>query len=282
MKTFVKAALLAATALWSTSCTRAAPDAGEEGVLISKPWFFGHGGVQSEPVKTGLSFVSWTTSVVYVNVMPQMVREHFDDLMSKDGVPLSFDAYVKLQVTDSVALVQKYSGGLADMSDEHHQNAQLPAWYAQNLQGPIRNIVRDAVKQYGMNEVAITYVANLEIEKQVQQGIEQVITRTGVPVRLVDFTLGKANPPDSVLNQRVQTAREQQRQITEQQTQLAEQARKGAETARAEADNAYRQSMGLSPEQFVHLQQIQMQRDVCLKNPCTFVAGNALPIINSK
>jgi regulator of protease activity HflC (stomatin/prohibitin superfamily) len=132
-----------------------------------------------------------------------------------------------------------------------------------------------------MNDVAITYVANVAIEKQVQQGIEQVLARTGVPVKLVDFTLGKANPPDSVLNQRVQTAKEQQRQITEQQTQLAEQARKGAETARAEADNAYRQSMGLSPEQFVQLQQIQMQRDVCLHTQCTFVAGNALPIINA-
>ena len=236
----------------------------------------------SEPVKTGLSFVAWTTNVVYINVMPQMIKEHFDDLMSKDGVPLSFDAYVKLQVIDSVGLVQKFSGGMYDVEDEHLKAARLPAWYAQNLQGPVRNIVRDAVKQYGMNEVAITYVANQAIEKQVQQGIERVIARTGVPVKLVDFTLGKANPPDSVLNQRVQTAKEQQRQITEQQTQLAEQARKGAETARAEADNAYRQSMGLSPEQFVQLQQIQMQREVCLHTQCTFVAGNALPIINSK
>lgn len=278
----IRAGLIVALALSAAGCTRAAPDAGQEGVLIRKPWFFGHGGVGGEPVKTGLTFVAWTTSVVYVNVMPQMIKEHFDDLMSKDGVPLSFDAYVKLQVTDSVGLVQKYSGGLDDVEDEHRKGAKLSAWYAQNLQGPIRNIVRDAVKQYGMNEVAITYVANMAIEKQVQQGIEQVIIRTGVPVKLVDFTLGKANPPDSVLNQRVQTAKEQQRQITEQQTQLAEQARKGAETARAEADNAYRQSIGLTPEQFVQLQQIQMQREVCLHTQCTFVAGNALPIIGPK
>ena len=277
----IKTALIIALSLLAAGCNRAAPDAGQEGVLIHKPWFFGHGGVSAEPVKTGLSFVAWTTSVVYVNVMPQMIKEHFDDLMSKDGVPLSFDAYVKLQVTDSVALVQKYSGAMDDVGDEHRNNARISAWYAQNLQGPIRNIVRDAVKQYGMNDVAITYVANVAIEKQVQQGIEKVIARTGVPVKLVDFTLGKANPPDSVLNQRVQTAKEQQRQITEQQTQLAEQARKGAETARAEADNAYRQSMGLSPEQFVQLQQIQMQREVCLHTQCTFVAGNALPIINT-
>src|SRR5215469_12885922 len=124
MKLFARAALIAVVAFQAASCTRAAPDAGEEGVLISKPWFFGHGGVESEPVKTGLSFVAWTTGVVYVNVMPQMVKEHFDDLMSKDGVPLSFDAYVKLQVTDSVVLVEKYSGALANVADEHRPNAR--------------------------------------------------------------------------------------------------------------------------------------------------------------
>jgi regulator of protease activity HflC (stomatin/prohibitin superfamily) len=276
-----KFAVIAALVLLG-GCTRAAPDAGEEGVLISKPWLFGHGGVNQEPVKTGLTFVAWTTSVVYVNVMPTMVKERFDDIMSKDGVPLSFDAYVKLQVNNSVGLVQNYSGALGSLDDEHNKGAQLPAWYVQNLQGPVRNIVRDAVKQYGMNDVAITYSANVAVERQVQQGIQAVIARTGVPVKLVDFTLGKANPPDSVLTQRVQTAKEQQRQITEQQTQLAGQARKGAETARAEADNAYRQSMGLSPEQFVQLQQIQMQREVCTHTQCTFIAGNAVPIVSPK
>lgn len=281
MKKFALIAVTMSCAMTS-GCGRAAPDAGEEAVLISKPWFFGHGGVESEPVKTGLTFMSFTTSAVYVNMMPQMIKEHFEDIMSKDGVPLSFDAYVKLQVVDSVTLVQKYSGAMSAVEDEHIRGSLLPAWYAQNLQGPVRNIIRDAVKQYGMNEIAITYSANLAIERQVQDGINAVIARTGVPVKLVDFTLGKANPPDSVMNQRVQTAREQQRQITEQQTQLAEQARKGAEAARADADNAYRQSIGLSPEQFIQLQQIQMQREVCARNNCTFIAGNAVPIVNAK
>jgi hypothetical protein len=40
--------------------------------------------------------------------------------------------------------------------------------------------------------------------------------------------------------------------------------------------------MGLSPEQFVQLQQIQMQREVCTHTQCTFIAGNAVPIVNPK
>src|ERR1700759_72404 len=114
-KVTLAAAAIAALAVAALAgCGRAAPDAGEEAVLIRKPWVFGHGGVDPTPVKTGLTFTAFTTSAVYINVMPQMVKEHFADLMSKDGVPLSFDTYVKLQVTDSVALVEKYSGAQND------------------------------------------------------------------------------------------------------------------------------------------------------------------------
>ena len=39
-----------------SSCHKVAPNAGEEAVLIEKPWFFGHGGVVDEPVSTGLTW----------------------------------------------------------------------------------------------------------------------------------------------------------------------------------------------------------------------------------
>jgi hypothetical protein len=35
-----------------TSCHGVRPEAGEESVLIYKPWFFGHGGVDMDPVQT--------------------------------------------------------------------------------------------------------------------------------------------------------------------------------------------------------------------------------------
>ena len=44
-----------------TGCSVYAPDAGHEVVLVDKPWFFGHGGVESEPVKTGRSWAALTT-----------------------------------------------------------------------------------------------------------------------------------------------------------------------------------------------------------------------------
>lgn len=263
-----------------TACGRAAPNAGEEGVLVQHPWVFGHGGVVQEPVKTGLTYTAITTSTIYVNIQPMTVKEHFDDIMSSDGVPLSFDVYLKLQVTSSVKLVQDFGGGYGPVRDEH-TGFDVPYWYSANLQGPIRKMIRDEVKRYGLNEIAINYTAEDKVEALEKRVIRNYLVSSNVPVVLLDFNMGKANPPDAIRDQRVKTAAEQQRQITERQTQQAEEARKGAEIARADADKAYRDNLGLSPEQFIQLQQIQMQREVCGKerSNCTFVSPGTSAIV---
>ena len=105
----MRMSLLACVAVvFVSACTAAAPDPGQEAVLVRKPWVFGHGGVEATPVKTGRSWVALTTQVWYVNTVPMLFTEHFDDLMSLDGVPLDFDASLRVQVTDSVALVDKF------------------------------------------------------------------------------------------------------------------------------------------------------------------------------
>ncbi len=248
----------------------AKPDAGQEVVLIKKPFLFGHGGVESEPIKTGRSWAFVTTKMVYVSVLPQLFEVHFDDLMSSDGVPLDFDAVLRLQVTDSVLLVEKFG----------------EKWYHNNVENELRNYVRQAVRKHGLNETAISTKAVEEIDTEVTAAMIEYLRETQIPIRLLAFTVGRANPPDSVKDQRIATATEQQRLQTELQRKLAEDNRKAAEQARAVADNAYRQEMQLSPEQFValeaikvSLEQIKMQREVCVKGGCVFIAGDARPMI---
>jgi len=93
----------------------------------------------------------------------------------------------------------------------------------------------------------------------------------------------EANPPDSVKNQRVETATHEQRINTEKQRKLAEDQRMLAEQSRAAADNAYREAMHLSPEQFIQLETIKMQEQVCGANgkgTCTFIQNGAVPVYN--
>lgn len=249
--------ILFALCVLSFGCQMATPDAGHEAVLVAKPWVFGHGGVFDDPVTTGSSFVAMTTNVIYVSLLPQQFEEHFDDLMSSDGVPLDFDAVIRLQVTDSVGIIKNFG----------------PDWYGVNVKSEFRNRVRQAVRVHGMNETAISTTAIDEIDSQVSEAMELYILESALPLKLIQVTVGKANPPDSIETQRIETATQQQRQLTEEQRKLAEDSRLQAEQSRAAADNAYRNEMNLSPAQFLQLENIKMLRDVCGRTPCTFLIG---------
>lgn len=253
----------------TAGCTVVSPDAGQQAVLIDKPWLFGHGGVQDQPVLPGLTYTWFSTQKIYVNMFPQQYDGNFSDLMSSDGVPLDFHAVIRLQVTNPVALVRDFGQD----------------WYKNNVEQEFFNRVRSAVKKHGMNETAIQTTAIDEIDTEVTHAMSEYIRINKLPIRLVKITVGKANPPDAVRNQRVETAQQEQRVLTEQKRDLAEQSRKAAERSRAEADNAYRNAMNLSPAQFVEMERIKMQNAVCAgkDSHCTFIIGSRVdPVVNVK
>ena len=185
--------------------------------------------------------------------------------MSADAVPLDFDSIIRLQVTDSVKLI-KFFG---------------PKWYENNIEKEFSNRVRQAVRKHGMNETAINTSAIQAIDDEVSGEMDKYLKSAGLPLKLMQVTVGRANPPDAIKHQRVETAAQQQRVITEQERKKAEDARKEAEISRAVADNAYRNSIGLSTEQFILLKSIEMQRSVCTGTNCTFIIGQqgVLPTI---
>lgn len=276
MKSYLKLALLASLAIPLAACGRASPDAGQAAVLTAKPWFFGHGGVDPDPVTTGSAFTALTTSATYVNIQPQAIGIQYDNMMSSDGIPLSFEATGTFQVTDPVSLVKNFSGGLEDVN-------KVPAWYVNNIENVENSLVREAFRSQTMKALAIETSGTTAVEADVKTKLEAYITTHNIPVKLLNFTLGRVNPPEDIKRQRVQTAEEQQRQQTEIQTKIAEDNRKDAETSRASADNAYRQSLGLSPEQFVELQRIDAIKSSCAsKVKCTFIVGNGTALVNSK
>ena len=257
-------------ALTTTGCTLVNPDVGHEAVLVQKPWIFGHGGVDPVPVRTGLTFAALSTSAIDVNMQPVQYEQKFVDLMSSDGVPLDFDTTIALQVTDSVDLIKRFG----------------PNWYENNVEREFANTVRQAVRTHGMNEMAISTTAIDDVDAQVGNHLSEYLKQINMPVRLIRVTVGRANPPDSVKNQRVETAQQEQRVQTEQQTKLAEDARRAAEQSRAEADNAYRNALGLNPEQFIELQRINMQLKVCGTGGghCTFIVNGSKsqPILDAR
>lgn len=258
-----------------TACGTVEPDAGHEAVLVRKPFFVGSGGVDSTPVKTGLKYVAVTTTGIDVNMQPLRIDAEFTDLMTLDGVPIDFHAVISLQITDSVKIVRDFG---ADMTED-----RIPGFWVRNLDQPFRTAVRDSVKAHGMNEMAIQATAAEAVDKAVTEHLLAIVKEAGVPIKILDVSLGRANPPDAILHQRVETAAQEQRINTEKQKKLAEDQRKMAEESRAAADQSYNLKMGLNTEQYVALQAIQMQREACTKGGCTFIFGaNSVPLINVK
>ena len=247
-------------------CRSYAPNAGHEIVLVKKPIFFGHGGVDPEPVRTGRTYAAISTDGVDVYMQPQKYETELPDTMTRDGVPITFHAIMVLRVTDSVVLIKTFG----------------PEWYANNMEEPFKTMVRQAVRKRGMNETAISTTALDDIDNEIHDQLLLFIKQKALPIELVTMTVGKANPPDSVKTQRIATATQEQRIQTEQQTKLAEDQRAAAETSRAKADNAYREALGLTPQQFIQLEMVKMQRDVCGeqgKATCTFIqSGSAQPV----
>lgn len=242
----------------------AAPTAGQEAVLIYRPILYGKEGVDPTPIKTGRAFVAWTTQVQYVDMFPQQFPIHVDDFMSKDGVPLDFDAVIRLQVTDSVRLIREF--GID--------------WYKTNVRAEFLNRMRQAVRKHGMNEVAIETTAIDDIDREVSEAMEDYLKSANIPVRLIQVTVGKANPPDAIKTQRIETATQQQAILTQQQRKKAEDERLAAEQSRANADRVYQLEMKLSTDQFVMLEWFKTFREVCHGAKCTIVTnGGVTPVI---
>jgi len=259
---------LVIASLAATGCSFKEANAGHEVVLIEKPWIFGHGGVDPEPVKAGRTITAVTTDGVDVSMQPIKFETELPDTMTADGVPITFHAIMVVQVTDSVTLIKNFG---AD-------------WYKNNLEEQFKTMVRQAVRKRGMNETAISTTALDSIDAEIRDDLIAFFKDKNLPVKLITMTVGKANPPDAIKNQRIETAAQEQRIQTEKQTKLAEDQRRAAEQSRADADNAYRESMHLSPEQFIQLKAIEMQARVCGpegKASCTFIQnGGATPVYN--
>jgi regulator of protease activity HflC (stomatin/prohibitin superfamily) len=259
--------LLIALATLAAGCSSFAPDPGHEIVLVKKPMLIGHGGVDPEPVKTGRSFGAPTTQGIDVYMQPQKLEVELPDTMTSDGVPITFHAIIVIQVMDSVGLIKNFGEN----------------WYANNMQEPFKTMVRQAVRKRGMNETAISTKALDDIDAEIKETLTAFIADKKLPVQLVTMTVGRANPPDSIKNQRIETATQEQRIQTEKQFKLAEDQRMQAEQSRANADNAYREAMHLSPEQFIQLETIKMQNRVCGpdgKANCTFIQNGTMPVYN--
>ncbi|WP_425478733.1 SPFH domain-containing protein [Dyella terrae] len=248
MKHVTKVALAAAVCLGLTGCHFISVDPGTETVLVDKPFIFGHGGVQPTAVTPGRVMAWASTTGISIVMTPQTVHVAFDDFSSKDNILLDFDTAIQYRVTDSVKLVQNYGA----------EN-----WFKNNVQSQYASIVREAVKGQTMGDMMSNPATATTVDKEVSDAIRALIKERGLPVEVLDVTLGRARPNPDVLKQMNETAAQQQRQKTLAAATIAEEQRAKEQDARAIADNAYRNKLGLSVEQYSAITIATINADAC-------------------
>lgn len=231
-----------------TGCHFVSVDPGTETVLVDKPYIFGHGGVRPEPVSAGRVITWASTSGINVVMTPQTVHVAFDDFSSQDNILLDFETAIQYRVVHSVNLVKDYG---AD------------SWFKNNVQSQYASIVREAVKGQTMGDMMSNPATALTVDKQVTDAIRQLVKERGLPVEILDVTLGRARPNPDVLKQMNETAAQQQRQKTLVAATVAEEQRAKEQEARAIADNAYRNKLGLSIEQYSAITIATINADAC-------------------
>ena len=239
--------------LGSSGCLLIGVEAGHEGVLVAKPFFFGHGGVDPVPAPTGRVAVALTTEMISVDVRPLQYSEHFD-IISAENAPVSFDAFLIANVIEgrSPELVARYG----------------PNWYLNNVKEAFRTFVREEVQKYPLFELTTKPATRARLQEAVEQEVRtKLIEKQSIPVRLNRVVIGSILPPKGVLEQTAQTIIQEQRKITMIEFEKAEESRSKAEKQRGIADRAYREHLGLTAPEFVDLRRIEVQKEIVSHAP---------------
>ena len=228
-------------------------EAGHEGVLVEQPYFFGHGGVDPVPSKTGRVSVAASTQVIDVDVRPIQYSEHFD-IISSENAPVSFDAFLIANVIEgrSPELISGFG----------------PNWYQNNAKEAFRTFVREEVQKYPLFQLTTDPTTRNKLQEAIARELQsKLIDKQNLPIRLNRVVVGSILPPKGVIEQTTQTIIQEQRKITMVEFQKAEESREKAEKQRGIADRAYRESLGLTAPEFVDLRRIEVQKEIVEHSP---------------
>lgn len=239
--------LAIASILTFSSCHSVSPNADEEAVLVKKPWFFGHGGVDMTPIKSGLTWCALSTYGVNFKIVPEKHEIFLDDLFSDDNTPLDFHSVIVTQVVSgkSPILLSNYG----------------EKWFETNLYNYFCNLVRDHISQHSpfdlMSNREVLNTIDQKIAKQMQDYVNSLSKNKEMPIIIKDVIIGKATPNKEQLAEMNRTAKVVQAKQTQEREYEVQIAREKAERQKAVADKAYMDEMRLSPSQFIQLKWVE-------------------------
>ena len=130
-----------------------------------------------------------------------------------------------------------------------------------NIQATFRTMVRDKASVYTMFQLSSKREISSRLEKEIFTDIEAYVKKLGIPVKVLQVSIGAITPPEQVLAETRSTAAQNQSILTQTARANSELARKQAEVNKAIADKAYQQQMGMTTQEYLHLRQLEIEKE---------------------
>jgi len=231
-----------------TSCKMPGVEAGQELVLVQKPFIFGSGGIVQEPIKSGRPFLALSTEYVKYNMKPVKYTEKFDDVITFDNNPVDFAAYIQIQIKEgkSPELHSKYG----------------EKWYINNIEEQFRASIRNKCGKFKMFTLSTDRQIVDSLEDVIHKEMEDYAQSIQIPIDIKQVIIGQVTPPGAVLLETEKTAAEIQKVKTQDARNIAEQSRKAADISKAEADMAYMNTFkGMTVNQYLYLRKLEIEKE---------------------
>tara|TARA_B100000749_G_C18447852_1_gene475021 strand:- start:2702 stop:3589 length:888 start_codon:yes stop_codon:yes gene_type:complete len=241
--------------LFTTRWTNAGQ--GEGVIMVKQPYFFGESGVEKKIYPTGKHFHWMSTKGVVVDLTPMRETLNFNDLATDDKIPIDFAVTVAfaLDPEEGYVVIDKY--------------ITLKRWFENNFREPLSQVIRQGSRARKGNDMMYDDAVISQFRDDVLLTANNLIAEDpNAKVIIKSLVIGKANPPDTLIEQINETARQKERDKTELERFNAETTRKQAEGARAAADLEYRRKLGMTNQEYLVSRQLdndQYQIDVMKK-----------------
>lgn len=219
---------------------RVSVDAGEEAVIIKKPWFWGKSGVEKKAITTGTIWAVASTEVKMVSLKAFTIEESFKELFTEDNIPVELATTLtfKNKKGESVLLIEQFG--------------ESKNWYKNLLFKPLQNSLEIEIKKQTFEEITKNSDRLKEIKSNILFGINDFLQKQAIPVELLDIIFGKIVPPKAIVQMEIDG------EVQKEKLKVQE-LRKKVQEVNAQADRAYMLKMNMSPREYIKMKQIELE-----------------------
>jgi len=247
LKKIVIGIVLILFVLYNIVLQRITIDAGEELVLIKKPWFYGSSGVEQKTYSTGTVWAVRSTKAQLISLKPYLISFKFLNLMTYDNIPISLNVDITFQ---------NQKGKMAKLISDFGEDSN----WTETL---LRPTLRVSLESYIKSNLYSTLQANSSkvtaIENSLLKDIEHFLSNKQLPIDILQFAINKITPPQHIRDMALKIVLKDKKIKLKQREIKLQELQQELERERAKADKSYMENMHMTISQYLMFRRVELE-----------------------